>query len=187
MRQFHAYAFVDGGYLRERAVQHGVSQPDPHQLALDICKRNDARSSGEQFAIYDDIALHRTSFYDGVPDDDSAIPTELTEYWEAIELLPDTHLGFGSVKRTPKGPRRQKGVDTLIAVEMLSGAYDKLFDMALLIAGDADFVPVLQEVRRRGVHLLLAAEIPTLSDELRRVCDRFVPLVRDSYRAIGGK
>src|SRR5207253_5397539 len=82
------------------------------------------------------------------------------------ELLPDTHLGFGSLRGgTGKKPPRQKGVDTLIAVDMLVGAFEKLFSVAILAAGDADFVSVVLEVRRRGVMVIVTASATSISDE----------------------
>ena len=60
--------------------------------------------------------LGRVTYYDGLPDDGEKSPHE--KYWSAIELLPDVHLGFGSLKGTGRKVK-QKGVDTLIAVDML--------------------------------------------------------------------
>jgi uncharacterized LabA/DUF88 family protein len=173
MRQFRTYAFIDGAYLRERADAAGKSWADPRGFAHLLCGQNAARSSGSQFETGDKLELHRTLYFDAVPDDE--VSDDLRGYWRAIEVLPDTHLGFGTVVRTPSGRRRQKGVDTLLAVEMLSGAYDRIFDLALLIAGDADFVPVAKEVCRRGIHVVVAACPENLSEDLRRVADRFVP------------
>jgi len=59
--------------------------------------------------------------------------------------------------------------------EVIEGAFTKLFQIAVLVTGDADFVPVLNEVRRRGVMVVLAAvEDAALSLDLRRAADRFV-------------
>jgi uncharacterized LabA/DUF88 family protein len=68
-------------------------------------------------------------------------------------------------------------VDTLIAVHMLVGAYSEIYSVAVLVSGDADFVPVVNEVRRRGVMVVVAAmEDGSLSEDLRRAADRFVPI-----------
>jgi uncharacterized LabA/DUF88 family protein len=127
------------------------------------------------------MTLARTTYYDGRPDDDAAISEDLRNYWAAIELLSDTQLGFGSTRGgTNRRPPRQKGVDSLIAVDMLVGAFTNLFSVAVLVAGDADFVPVVNEVKRRGVMVVVAgATSPaavSISDELRRAADRYYPL-----------
>jgi len=63
-------------------------------------------------------------------------------------------------------------VDTLIAVDMLVGAFTGLFEVAVLIAGDSDFVPVVQEVRRRGVMVVAVSTPHKLAPDLRRTVDR---------------
>jgi uncharacterized LabA/DUF88 family protein len=58
---------------------------------------------------------------------------------------------------------------------MLVGAFTGLFSVAVLVAGDADFVPVVNEVKRRGVMVVVAAAPSdgSLSDDLKRAADRF--------------
>ena len=77
---------------------------------------------------------------------------------------------------TKRRPPRQKGVDTLVAVDMLVGAFTQLFSVAVLLAGDADFVPVVNEVRRRGVMVVVAGERKSIADDLVRAADRFVEI-----------
>ena len=43
--------------------------------------------------------------------------------------------------------------------------------IAVLIAGDADFVPIVEEVKRRGVMVTVAASASSLADALRRVAE----------------
>ena len=131
---------------------------------------------GELGGTRTELALHRVVYYDAIADDASVVSPEHQEYWRQIEILPDTHLGFGSLRGTRTDRPRQKGVDTLMAVDMLVGAFDKLFEVAVLIAGDADFVPVIREVHRRGILVVLAGEEKSTSDDLLRSCDRFVPI-----------
>lgn len=174
MRQFRTFAFLDGGYLRELAQAANVPWVDPHWFAAKLCQQSAARSIGVQPSALDELTLHRTNYYDAMPDNPEATRPDYEEYWRAIEVLPDTHLGFGVLRRSLRNGPKQKGVDTLMVVDMLSGAFDRRFDMALLVAGDADFVPAVRELSSRGIHILLAADLRTLADDLRRASDRFV-------------
>jgi uncharacterized LabA/DUF88 family protein len=45
---------------------------------------------------------------------------------------------------------RSKQVDMALAVEMLSLAYEDAYDMAILVAGDADYIPLIEKVRSLG-------------------------------------
>ena len=85
----------------------------------------------------------------------------------------DTDLRFGEVRGKPK---RQKGVDVLLAVDMLSASSRDLFDVAILVTGDADFVPLVREVRRYGITAVVAGVGSTTAKELQTAADRFVPL-----------
>jgi uncharacterized LabA/DUF88 family protein len=149
---------------------------NPRQLAVNILL--DHETFWDQ-----NPKLLRTLYFDAEPGL-AEVSTDLSSYWDAVESLPDTHLGFGWLrgKSNRRGPR-QKAVDTLLAVEMLSGAFTKRYELALLVAGDADFVPVVNEVRRAGPHVVVAASSDEsgqarfeCSKELRGAADRFVKL-----------
>jgi uncharacterized LabA/DUF88 family protein len=63
-----------------------------------------------------------------------------------------------------------------MVVDMLTGAFHHTFSVAVLVAGDADFVPVVNEVRRIGVMVVVAADGSSVADDLRRAADRFMPI-----------
>jgi uncharacterized LabA/DUF88 family protein len=50
----------------------------------------------------------------------------------------------------------EKGVDTMIAIELFHYALDNVYDKAVLISGDADFVPAIEYIQRRGNHIIHA-------------------------------
>lgn len=122
--------------------------------------------------------MGRVAYYDAVPDDEQNRREDTEAYWRAIEVLPDVHLGFGAL-RGLKRTMRQKGVDTLMAVDMLVGAFSGLFDIAVIVAGDADFVPVVEELKRRGVMVTVAGFPDSISQDLLRAADRFVEILRN--------
>lgn len=41
----------------------------------------------------------------------------------------------------------EKGVDVLMAVDLLTGAYENLYDTAILVSSDTDLIPALAKVR----------------------------------------
>ena len=179
---YHAHAFVDGGYVTRLARDAKMSLVDPYSLAMKIVTDPIVRGwaspgfSRPDAVVVEETVLTRVTYYDGRPDDDSETPEETREYWSAIERLPDTALGFGTLRGKRSHQPRQKSVDTLMAVDMLVGAFTGIFSLAVLVSGDADFVPVVDEVRRRGVEVIVAAGLKHLSQELRDAGDRFVQL-----------
>lgn len=163
-RVFQAYAYVDGAYLRAEGAQLSVPYPNPRMVVHWIVES--VQSIGGR------VLLRRTSYYDAEPSDQSSIPV-VEQYWQFVENQFDTELRFGEARGRPK---RQKGVDVLLAVDMLSASSRQLFDVAILVSGDADFVPLIREVRRHGVTVVVAGVRSTTARELQIAADRFVPL-----------
>ena len=50
----------------------------------------------------------------------------------------------------------EKGVDTSIAIELFHFALDNVYDRAILISNDEDFVPAIEYIQRRGNHIIHA-------------------------------
>ncbi len=173
----NAHCFVDGGYLRAISKKEEKPLVDPRTLANNIAysklvqfwRTPRSKETSKEFvgAMRVKVGLSRVIYYDAKPEEDR--DPAITEYWKAVELLPDTETKFGRIRGRPL---RQKGVDALIAVDMLTGAFNSLFEVGILVAGDADFVPIVERVQSMGAMVLVAAEERSLADELRRAADR---------------
>jgi NYN domain len=161
---FQSYAYVDGAYLREEGARISVPYPNPRMIVHWV---NDAIQS-----IGGRVLVRRISFYDAEPSEQAA-SREFEQYWEFVERQFDTDLRFGELRGKP---RRQKGVDVLLAVDMLAASFRQAFDVAILIAGDADFVPLIHEVRRHGVTVVVAGVRDSTAREMQTAADRFVAL-----------
>jgi len=58
-------------------------------------------------------------------------------------------IGFGQLLKTSEG-YHEKGVDVLISVDLLVGAYENLYDTAILVSSDTDLIPAIEKVRLKG-------------------------------------
>ncbi len=56
---------------------------------------------------------------------------------------------FGQLLKTGDS-YHEKGVDVQIAVDLLVGAYEDLYDRAVLVSSDSDLIPALTKVRAKG-------------------------------------
>ncbi len=65
----------------------------------------------------------------------------------------------------------EKGVDVMIAADLISHAYEDHYDVAILVSGDADFYPALQAVKDVGKQVEVAAFDSNLSSESARFAD----------------
>ncbi len=179
MALHRVHVFIDGGFIREGAREAGCRWPTARSMCQHLVSTDHLQSWARDPRIVRSAMLQRIRYYDAFADSPDSQDPKLQAYWREVELEDDVHLGFGELRGLRRRVR-QKGVDTLIAVDMIVGAYGGLFDIALLIAGDADFVPVLEEVKRRGIMVAVASPRARISDELRRCADRFLE-VDDSW------
>ncbi|MBL7127702.1 MAG: NYN domain-containing protein [Ignavibacteria bacterium] len=63
----------------------------------------------------------------------------------------------------------EKGIDTTIATELLKLSFDNIFDIAILVSGDADFVPAVEYIQGKGKQVILAGW-KNSSFELKKTC-----------------
>ena len=65
----------------------------------------------------------------------------------------------------------EKGIDIMLATDMLRFAWDNLYDVGILVSGDGDFVYALKAVKDLGKHIEVAAFMPNLSPDLIQIAD----------------
>jgi uncharacterized protein (TIGR00288 family) len=64
-------------------------------------------------------------------------------------------------------------VDITLATEMLGHAHRKNYDIAVLVAGDEDYVPLAEAVKREGRQVVLWFVKDGLSPALQGAADHF--------------
>lgn len=89
------------------------------------------------------------------------------------EICPACKTEFQKIIHT------EKGVDIQIASHMSVYAYDNAYDVAILVSGDGDFVPVVEEVKRFGKIVENAYFPQKPMSYLSRSCDKFILLTKD--------
>jgi hypothetical protein len=71
---------------------------------------------------------------------------------------------------------KSKGVDIRMTTDILSHVYRNNVDTVLLMSGDGDYLPVVEEVIRHGKHVYVSAFRSGLNPRLLELADRFEPL-----------
>ena len=86
-------------------------------------------------------------------------------------------LGYdAAVFRNVKG-RDAKGVDLAVAREMLIHGFQRNYDVAIVVAGDEDYLGLVQDVKRFGLIVVgMYFESSALSKKLKVAFDHFSPL-----------
>jgi uncharacterized LabA/DUF88 family protein len=92
----------------------------------------------------------------------------------------DVKLQLRACKFSPEGFKRDsrhakaKGVDIALTKDMLSHAFRDNYKIAVLVAGEGDYLPVVQEVQRLGkLVFLLFFENEGLNPKLKLAADNF--------------
>ena len=67
-----------------------------------------------------------------------------------------------------------KGDDVHLAVDLVSGAYENLYDIAIIVSGDEDFVPAIKKVKKLGKKVINAYFKSTSSTTLKKTCNNYI-------------
>jgi uncharacterized LabA/DUF88 family protein len=98
---------------------------------------------------------------------------------------------YPEVFKRPQNTRQSKGVDIALTIDMLRGAFMSLYDVAVLVTGDGDYIPVVREVQRLGKNVYLIGFEHAdggLNPDLRLASDQFFDMTKvfcDKWRAAG--
>jgi len=92
-----------------------------------------------------------------------------------LSLIPNFKVVFCTFKKIiekdGKIKYEVKGDDVQLANDMLVGAYENLYDTAILVTGDEDFKPVVRTVRRLGKKVENIFFRGGSSSRLRKTCN----------------
>ena len=112
----------------------------------------------------------RSFYYASLAGDDYKIEDIRQRLWN-LKFQPEV---FKKAKDKPS-----KGVDITLTKDMLVNAFDGNYNVAVLVSGDGDYVPVVEEVKRRGkVVDLWFFDNEGLSPKLKSACDSFFDLTQ---------
>lgn len=180
-----AVFFIDGGYLSFISKYFGNGKPLKNKIEKFV--RNIARVKN--------LEIEEIYFYTASPYQ-SPIPSEeenkrRANYDKFIfklkEVKPKINVREGRVQKSGDG-FQQKGVDTLLTMDLLKISQKKGIKNLIILTSDTDFVPVIQEIREDfGVKVILAyftdrrrKSAFSLSNHLWNVCDDKV-LIKAEY------
>ncbi|MGP7999542.1 MAG: NYN domain-containing protein [Streptosporangiaceae bacterium] len=165
-------AFVDAGYLvagaRKRLKLANTPRINGDQLFLWASHAWTSRLGG---------VLLRAYLYDAAYPGDAAEYADQRAYFDQLGTAPNIRLRLGHLVRraagSPRAAWQQKGVDTLLVLDLVRMAQQRAFDTAMVVAGDRDLAEALRIVAddyaRRVVLYSVDGSEPAM--ELRQVAD----------------
>jgi uncharacterized LabA/DUF88 family protein len=165
---------IDNGYLSAiLRDEFGSARVDYLKLSEAICKGYYRLRT----YVYDCLP------YQGNPptEEQKTLYAGKVKFFNALSKLPSFEPRFGK-QRPRKGGYIQKGVDVLLAVDLVRLSSKGQIQKAFLVAGDGDYVPAVKAAKDDGVSVKLyhsgvfqttldGHTIPKYSNELWQICD----------------
>ena len=150
--------FIDGSNL-----YHALEQS---------CGRSDLNFASFIKWLTQDRTLYRTYYYNILQEEKRrpADHREQQKFLEALNQVPYLETRFGSV-RYREGQMVEKGVDIMLATDMLHYAWQDYYDMAVLVSGDGDYAYALQTAKNIGKYVQVVAFESNQSQDLWKIAD----------------
>jgi uncharacterized LabA/DUF88 family protein len=132
-----------------------------------------------------DRGLLRTYYYNALQDASQRPDAfrEQQEFFETLRKTPYLEVRLGSIK-TAQGTQVEKGVDIMLATDLLYFAWNNFYDTAVLVSGDADFAYAFQAVKNMGKHVEVAYFEGATSRDLLDVADARHQLNRKYFNGL---
>ena len=80
-----------------------------------------------------------------------------------------------------------KGDGVHLATDLVSGAYENIYDTAIIVSGDEDFVPAVKKVQSLNKKVENAYFIGSSSSELKNTCDNSICINKIVYKILKNK
>lgn len=165
-----AAVFVDGAYLRfavNAASERG------RRIQIDIEKMSDE--------LVGSHSRLRTYYYNTLPSD-GRLSKSIERFHAGLRLANRIEVRLGKTQRAPSGEEHQKEVDILLALDMFKLASAGRIDLAILVSGDGDFIPLLQAVKDEGALTKVVYSRESIDHELRLVADSHLEIGAADFR-----
>jgi len=140
--------FIDAGYFTKYWVQKICNIPRDQYTY----RQFSIKLATNSFSTLINSRLVRTYYYDGqYPDTHQSQFQEQKKFHDWLaRTFGNFEVKCGQLVKQNDGDWEQKGIDTIMAIDMISKAYRDQYDVAILVSGDADHIPAVKEVKNSG-------------------------------------
>ena len=129
--------------------------------------------------------LFRTYYYN-ILQDPTKWPDTYREQQEFLDILnktPYLEIRLGTTK-VSQGVPVEKGIDIMLATDLLYFAWNNIYDVAILVSGDSDFAYAIKVVKNIGKHVEIAYFESAAAKEILDLADNKHLLDRDFFKGL---
>jgi uncharacterized LabA/DUF88 family protein len=97
-------------------------------------------------------------------------------FLDSLDRTPYLELRLGRLVPAADGGVQERGVDVLMASDLVYYAARKAYDTAIVVTEDGGFCPPLENVKALARHIEIATFLDSQSRDLIRMADVYIPL-----------
>ncbi len=157
--------FIDGNNLYYSFKNLGIKRIDFQKLL--------------RLLVEDKLLI--STFYYNAPLDININPGtywEQQKFFNKLKKIPDFNVVLCRLRKHKRKNGNYafdvKGDDVHLAVDLVSGAYENLYDTAIIVSGDEDFVPAIKKAQKLGKRVINAYFKSSSSASLKKTCGDFI-------------
>lgn len=105
-------------------------------------------------------------------------------FFNALRFIPNLTFRRGWLRRLPDGGQVEKGVDVMLATDMLTLAFKNRYDVAVLVSSDADYKNAVEAVKfETGKAVELRQVVGSKAYDLITAASVYQPITGDTIKA----
>lgn len=169
----------------ENRVAIFIDGSNLYHALRDNCSRVDLNFTDFTSKLCAGRPLFRTYYYN-VLQDPNQRPEGFREQQEFLDVLKKTpylEVRLGGMKLS-QGVPVEKGIDIMLATDLLHFAWNNLYEVAILVSGDGDFAYALQAAKNMGKHVEVAYFESNISKSMLDVADNRHLLNQEFFKGL---
>ena len=111
------------------------------------------------------------------------IPEEQKKFLNSLRKIPRFEVKLG-IWKEQNGSIVEKGVDVMLATDLVLHAVKNNFDSAIIVSGDGDFFPAIETVKKEGKKVEVAAFESNISKEASESADKVLKLHKSYFMGL---
>tara|TARA_X000001036_G_scaffold129186_2_gene122201 strand:- start:943 stop:1596 length:654 start_codon:yes stop_codon:yes gene_type:complete len=111
------------------------------------------------------------------------IPEEQKKFLNSLHKIPGFEVKLG-IWKEQNGSIVEKGVDVMLATDLVLHAVKNNFDTAIIVSGDGDFFPAIETVKKEGKKVEVAAFESNISKEASDSADKVLKLYKAFFNGL---
>ena len=126
--------------------------------------------------------FERAYYYTGMPDPriDNASYQKQKKFLNAIRSIHFIKVKTGYIlKNAATGNHSEKGIDVMLASDLLMDAAEDEYDTAILVSGDGDFKYCIDKVKQFGKEVIVCVPMGVTCEALKQSANKIVHVTRE--------